>query len=79
MVTPVEKYEENKSVFGARDLAGNIWEWTKDWDRIEIDMKIIRGGSWADPPQFLRCDRHLYANPKDKFDNIGFRCIRPAE
>ncbi len=78
MVTPVEQFEENRSVFGARDLAGNTWEWTRDWDKIEIDMKIIRGGSWVDPAQFLRCDEHLYANPKDKFDNIGFRCVRPA-
>ena len=79
MVCPVEQFEENRSVFGARDLVGNVWEWTRDWDRIEIDMKVILGGSWADPPDFLRCDQHLYANPKDKFDNIGFRCARPAE
>jgi formylglycine-generating enzyme required for sulfatase activity len=78
LVTPVDAFEANCSVFGARDLAGNVWEWLKDWDPIEIDMKVIRGGSWTDPPQFLRCDRHLYANPKDKYDNIGFRCIRPA-
>ncbi len=79
LVTPVDRYPENRSVFGVCDLAGNVWEWTRDWDRIEIDMKVIRGGSWADPPVFLRCDRHLYANPKDKFDNIGFRCVRPAD
>ncbi|MCU0728344.1 MAG: formylglycine-generating enzyme family protein [Planctomycetes bacterium] len=78
MVTPVDAFEANRSVFGVRDMAGNVWEWQKDWDPIEIDMKVISGGSWADPPQFLRCDRHLYANPKDKFDNIGFRCVRPV-
>lgn len=78
-VTPVDRYPENRSVFGVRCMVGNVWEWTKDWDRIEIDMKVIRGGSWADPAPFLRLDRHLYANPKDKFDNIGFRCARPAD
>ena len=79
MTSPVDRFEDNRSVFGARDMAGNVWEWTKDWDKIEIDMKIIRGGSWADPASFLRCDQRLYANPKDKYDNIGFRCIRPAD
>jgi serine/threonine-protein kinase len=77
-VEPVDAHPENRSVFGVRDMAGNVWEWTRDWDRIEIDMKVIRGGSWADPPQFLRCDRHLFANPKDKYDNIGFRCVRSS-
>ncbi len=77
-VSPVDAYPDNVSVFGARDLAGNVWEWTRDWDPIEIDMKIIRGGSFADPANFLRCDRGLYATPKDKFDNIGFRCVRPV-
>jgi formylglycine-generating enzyme required for sulfatase activity len=79
MTTPVEQYPENRSVFGACDLVGNVWEWTRDWDTIEIDMKIVRGGSWTDSAAFLRSDRHLFANPKDKFDNIGFRCVRPAD
>jgi len=79
MTSPVDRFDENRSVFGARDMVGNVWEWTKDWDKIEIDMKIIWGGSWADSASFLRCDQHLYANPKDKYDNIGFRCVKPAD
>jgi formylglycine-generating enzyme required for sulfatase activity len=79
LVVPVDEFKDNHSVFGVYDLAGNTWEWTRDWDKIEIDMKVIRGGSWADPADFLRLDRQLYANPKDKYDNIGFRCVRPAD
>jgi formylglycine-generating enzyme required for sulfatase activity len=29
--TAVGSYENGKSVFGAYDLAGNVWEWVADW------------------------------------------------
>lgn len=70
---------ENVSEYGARDMVGNVWQWTDTWDRQEPEMKVICGGSWCDPVEFLRLDGHLATNPKDKFDNIGFRCIKSAE
>jgi formylglycine-generating enzyme required for sulfatase activity len=28
---PVGRYKAGKSVCGAYDLAGNVWEWVNDW------------------------------------------------
>jgi formylglycine-generating enzyme required for sulfatase activity len=78
-VSEVGHCAENVSEFGALDMVGNVWEWTDTWDRQEPEMKVICGGSWVDPVEFLRLDQHLATNPKDKFDNIGFRCVKPAE
>ena len=78
-VAEVGHCPENVSELGARDMVGNVWQWTDTWDRQEPEMKVICGGSWVDPVEFLRLDQHLSTNPKDKFDNIGFRCVKPAE
>jgi len=29
--TDVEKYPDGKSIYGALDMAGNVWEWVNDW------------------------------------------------
>ena len=78
-VAEVGHCSENVSELGARDMVGNVWQWTDTWDRAEPEMKVICGGSWVDPVEFLRLDSHLSTNPKDKFDNIGFRCVRASE
>jgi len=73
------KHPEGASEFGAQDMAGLTWEWTDSPDPTDPEQKVICGGSWCDPPEFLRCDEHLAAYPKDKYDNIGFRCVRLAK
>jgi formylglycine-generating enzyme required for sulfatase activity len=78
-VAEVGHCQDNVSEHGARDMVGNIWHWTDTWDKQEPEMKILCGGSWVDPVEFLRLDQHLATNPKDKFDNIGFRCVKPSE
>lgn len=78
-VAEVGHCAENVAEHGTRDMVGNVWQWTDTWDRQEPEMKIICGGSWVDPVEFLRLDQHLATNPKDKFDNIGFRCVKLAE
>jgi formylglycine-generating enzyme required for sulfatase activity len=60
-------------------MVGNVWQWTESPDPGDPEQRVICGGSWCDPPAFLRCDTHLSAYPKDKYDNIGFRCVRLAK
>ncbi len=75
-VSEIGTCPENVSEFGARDMVGNVWQWTDTWDGTEPEMKLVCGGSWCDPVEFLRLDSLLSTNPKDKYDNIGFRCVR---
>ncbi len=76
-IAAVDAPSTNVSPFGLRGTVGNVWEWTNTYDINEKDMIVLCGGSWCDPADFLRLDRHLFAKPKDKFDIIGFRCCRP--
>ncbi len=77
-VAPNASYPENISEFGVCDGLGNVWEWTDSPDPQDPEQKVICGGSWCDAAEFIRADVHLAAYPKDKYDNIGFRCARVA-
>jgi formylglycine-generating enzyme required for sulfatase activity len=77
---------------GARDLAGNVWEWTSSAsapypydaeDGREIDLgrqtdveRAVRGGSWKTPSLDLRGASRLDVFPVNTVDHIGFRCAR---
>lgn len=78
-IDPIAQHPAGASEYGVQDLCGLVWEWTDSPDPSDQEQKVICGGSWCDPPEFLRCDEHLAAYPKDKYDNIGFRCIRLAK
>ncbi len=74
----VNAHPKNVSPFGACELAGGVWEWTSTTiDDGEV-LQVVKGGCFSDPPPFLRADARLEAGPKDKFENIGFRCVRLA-
>lgn len=55
--TPVDKFLQNKTVDGVRDMLGNVWEWTLDVycsysessysDNDKQEYKAVRGGSYA--------------------------------
>ncbi len=72
---------------GLFDIHGNAWEWVFDWFGVyKTDnatnpqgpemgkYRVMRGGSWNDPPEYLRSAMRRDALPTSTFNNVGFRC-----
>ncbi|MHC4957142.1 MAG: formylglycine-generating enzyme family protein [Planctomycetota bacterium] len=73
---PVGSSLRNVSPFGVHDVCGNIWEWTKSTFAKNSEFRVVRGGSYNDPPEMLALDFRLEAHPKDKCEAVGFRCVK---
>src|SRR5215472_14012849 len=79
------------NAFGLYDIFGDAWQWTEDcwhddytaapadssaWTTGECSLRVIRGGSWGNPPQLLR-SAYRSKYPTDYSDNYaGFRVAR---
>jgi eukaryotic-like serine/threonine-protein kinase len=85
--SPVGSFKAN--AFGLFDMAGNVWEWTTDaYDQYaatgalvdfgEQRQRVLRGGSWYSPPEWLRVSRRGGAVPAAASNDYGFRCARDA-
>ena len=66
----------NVSQFGVQEMCGTVWEWTTTPYAKNAEYRVIRGGCYNDPAEFLVLHHRLEANAKEKSDAIGFRCIR---
>ncbi|MBW2610086.1 MAG: SUMF1/EgtB/PvdO family nonheme iron enzyme [Deltaproteobacteria bacterium] len=84
--TPVKDYEKGQSVYGNQDMAGNVYQWCKDWYGTgERQAKnptgpetgkehVIKGGSFLEGMESLRSpNRDRYAPNYSSF-LFGFRC-----
>ena len=89
--SPVGNYEAGKSWCGAYDMAGNVWEWCSDWwgnsyyisspstnpiGATSGTFRVLRGGSWTEDTDLIRCATRWFNNPKGYSDYIGFRVVR---
>ena len=90
---PIEvgHYADGVSVYGAFDMAGNVWEWVSDWYDSSYysrtpernprgpdsgSFRGIKGGAWGTEAAFLRSSYRYGIAPEWSDDSIGFRCAR---
>ena len=82
--TPVGLYPQGATAQGVMDLAGNVWEWCLNTDEnleqptsLDVDawvgLRVVRGGSWLNDPDFLRSsDRNRFTSGS-RSSFLGFR------
>jgi formylglycine-generating enzyme required for sulfatase activity len=86
--TPVGTFGCPECPYDLYDMAGNVWEWTRspyqpypydptdDREGLEADaLWVMRGGSFADPPHFVRAANRGGADPGARRPFIGFRVV----
>ncbi len=71
--TSVTKYVNGLSPYGCYDMAGNVWEWCASWDDQSRLRPVVRGGSWADIPEFLRASVRGRDPIANRGNYLGFR------
>jgi len=86
--TPVGSHQCPECPFGLDDMAGNVWEWTispyqpypfdPDNDSAGLgneSLWVMRGGSFRDPPNFIRAATRGGGDPGARRAFIGFRIV----
>jgi len=87
--TEVGYYPTGASLYGALDMAGNVWEWVNSLykpypfdagdGREDVNAsgpRVLRGGSWYDYEHYLRSALRYYSAADLTLNVIGFRCSR---
>lgn len=70
---PVGSFPAGDSPDGAKDMAGNVWEFVSDGNDSRSEM---RGGAWSYYPIALRVSDKAYAPHGRRNGDTGFRCVR---
>jgi formylglycine-generating enzyme required for sulfatase activity len=92
---PVGSHPEGASPYGVMDMAGGMWEWTRDWYRYEYygessdrnptgpetgANKVVRGGCSLYDWRFSRSAARFVQPPEvDDWTPVGFRVVIEAD
>jgi formylglycine-generating enzyme required for sulfatase activity len=85
---PIGSFRPNGA--GLHDMHGNLWEWVADCASGDLkaaargphvdcgggDPRVLRGGSWSDPPRRLRSAARVAGPPATRDQIAGFRVAR---
>lgn len=87
--TEVGSYADGASIYGALDMAGNVWEWVsslyQDYPYSATDgredltasgSRVLRGGSWQSDGYNVRSASRSRYDPTFTYLYVGFRCSR---
>jgi formylglycine-generating enzyme required for sulfatase activity len=82
--------EKKPNAWGLFDLHGNVWEWCQDWWKDDYykhspktdpagpergSARVLRGGSFRNDPDSLRCSSRSNYDPDIRGHYIGFRVV----
>jgi eukaryotic-like serine/threonine-protein kinase len=85
----VGKYPKSKSIYGALDMSGNVWQWVADWYSDTYyadspasnpqgpeagDYRVSRGGTIQLTAYYLPSSFRGWANPSVADHDDSFRC-----
>jgi formylglycine-generating enzyme required for sulfatase activity len=74
--TPMGRYPEGVTPTGLMDMAGNVWEWMENFYDKDEDSYALRGGSWSNLTDSLRCSARGGSGPRGAWNSYGFRVLR---
>ncbi len=91
---PVDSRPDGASPYGVMDMAGNVWEWVRDWYDYEYyrlaprrnptgpatgSLKAMRGGSSLYDERLSRTTARFASPPQvNNWTPVGFRCVIPG-